>query len=160
MFRIFLALILLLISTPSFSLVRNGDPLPNIALWQKNGLVINDSQGKSVRENARIVCLDDNSTLVVWEDQRNGSTDIYAQRLDKNGAKLWGKNGIGVCEAAGSQTKEQQIHQPHDDDLPPIGPGANLPPDHRVVPHAARRRGRGEGGRRRNRLVRHCSHGQ
>lgn len=32
----------------------------------------------------------DGSLVVAWEDQRNGNGDIYAQRLDGNGAPQWG----------------------------------------------------------------------
>lgn len=109
MFRILLALLFALISIPSFSQVRSGEIHDSKLLWQKNGIVINDSQGRSVRQNAKVVTLDDNSCVMVWEDKRNGFTDIYAQRLDENGEKLWGKGGIGVCEAAGNQTNPQII---------------------------------------------------
>lgn len=99
MFRIILTLIFILVSLPSFSQVMNGGT-GNI-LWQKNGIVINDSQGQSIRQNARVVCLDDGSSVTVWEDERNGFIDIYAQRLSAGGAKLWGEGGVGVCEAPG-----------------------------------------------------------
>jgi hypothetical protein len=109
MFRLILILIFALVSTPSFSQVGSGNHHSGRALWQKNGVVINDSQGRSVRQNAKVVCLDDNSSIIVWEDERNGYTDIYAQRLASGGAKLWGKGGVGVCEAPGNQTAPQVI---------------------------------------------------
>jgi hypothetical protein len=109
MFKIILILIFALASTPSFSQVRSSDLRTGKTLWQKNGVVINDSQGRSIRRNAKVVGLDDNSSVMVWEDERNGYTDIYAQRLSAGGAKLWGDGGVGVCEAPGSQTFPQII---------------------------------------------------
>lgn len=107
MFRIILILIFTLASIPSFSQVKNGGEGSGDTLWQKNGIVINDSQGRSIRQNVRVVSLDDNSSVMVWEDERNGYIDIYAQRFSPTGAKLWGEGGIGVCEAPGSQTFPQ-----------------------------------------------------
>jgi hypothetical protein len=43
---------------------------------------------------------------VVWVDYRNGNQDIYAQRLDRNGAELWATGGVPVC------TEENDQYQP------------------------------------------------
>ena len=109
MFRIILILIFALLSTPAYSQVGSGNLRSGKTLWQKNGIVVNDSVGRSIRQNAKVVCLDDGSSIMIWEDERNGYSDIYAQKLDSNGAKLWGKNGIGICEAPGNQTSPQVI---------------------------------------------------
>jgi hypothetical protein len=41
--------------------------------------------------------------FVVWSDERNGSSDIYAQRFDASGV-VWPANGIVISSADGSQT--------------------------------------------------------
>ena len=42
--------------------------------------------------------------IIAWEDYRNGSNyDIYAQRLDSNGNRLWGASGIALCSITGNQ---------------------------------------------------------
>jgi hypothetical protein len=106
MIRLLSAFLLLVftLSFPSFPQLKNGK-----TLWQKNGIKINDSLGRSIRQNARIVCLDDNTSLMVWEDSRNGYFDIYAQKIGSNGEKLWGKGGIAVCPATKNQTFPQII---------------------------------------------------
>jgi len=42
-------------------------------------------------------------TIVTWYDHRNGSADIYAQRLDAFGNPLWAANGVALCGAANDQ---------------------------------------------------------
>ncbi len=42
--------------------------------------------------------------FVVWHDIRNGADwDIYSQRLDSNGNRLWGQTGLPVTTAAAKQ---------------------------------------------------------
>lgn len=43
---------------------------------------------------------------VVWVDKRSGEQDIYAQRIDSNGAPMWAANGIPVCTATGNQSAQ------------------------------------------------------
>jgi hypothetical protein len=49
----------------------------------------------------------DSGYFVIWLDSRNAAatkTDIYAQKYDKNGNRLWAENGKPVTAAAGNQT--------------------------------------------------------
>ncbi len=42
--------------------------------------------------------------IIVWvEERNNGSTDIYAQRIDGTGAAQWGVNAIVICSAQNDQ---------------------------------------------------------
>ncbi|MFX1479263.1 MAG: hypothetical protein ACFFCI_14105 [Promethearchaeota archaeon] len=41
--------------------------------------------------------------IVVWQDPRGASTDIYGQRVDAEGNILWADNGVPVCTASGNQ---------------------------------------------------------
>src|SRR5439155_16344319 len=41
--------------------------------------------------------------IVAWQDQRNGSYDIYAQRLDGSGTSQWAFAGVALCSASGDQ---------------------------------------------------------
>lgn len=44
--------------------------------------------------------------VIAWTDARNGSSnrDIYTQRVDANGNRLWTTNGVALCNAANDQT--------------------------------------------------------
>jgi len=60
----------------------------NLAVYQYHPRIIADGEG---------------GAFVTWSDDRSGSPDIIAQRIDANGASLWSPNGIVVCSANGTQ---------------------------------------------------------
>jgi hypothetical protein len=41
--------------------------------------------------------------IITWEDDRGGSTDIYAQRVGEDGAVIWTANGVAICRASAEQ---------------------------------------------------------
>lgn len=41
--------------------------------------------------------------IFAWEDRRSGVEDVYAQRVDAGGGRLWAYNGVAVCTASGIQ---------------------------------------------------------
>ena len=42
--------------------------------------------------------------IIAWFDYRSdGSGDIYAQRIGRDGVPLWTANGVAVCTATGGQ---------------------------------------------------------
>jgi hypothetical protein len=41
--------------------------------------------------------------IVTWVEYRNGSGDIYAQRISADGTVQWPANGVALCTAAGNQ---------------------------------------------------------
>ncbi len=74
----------------------------NSVSWAVDGVPIctrEKSQGNVA------MCTDDNDgAYIVWEDSRNTSVDIYAQRINDGGTVQWTNNGIGICTAAEGQT--------------------------------------------------------
>lgn len=56
----------------------------------------------------RLVSDDRGGAIVSWSDARNDSnlvlTDIYVQRIDKNGVNQWAINGIPICTEASKQS--------------------------------------------------------
>lgn len=70
--------------------------------WISNGVVIcttSDSQ-----QQPMIVSDGAGGAIIAWQDRRIGSNfDIYAQRVNSDGAVLWTSNGVPVCTAAFDQ---------------------------------------------------------
>jgi len=71
--------------------------------WGSAGKPVCTASGN--QENMRMVPDDFGGAIIVWEDYRSGNADIYAQRIDKDGAPLWNSDGVMVSTASNSQLK-------------------------------------------------------
>ncbi|TAK66489.1 MAG: T9SS type A sorting domain-containing protein [Bacteroidetes bacterium] len=49
--------------------------------------------------------------MVTWYDYRNGNADIFAQRINAAGARLWGADGVDICTAIDGQYSPQILHE-------------------------------------------------
>ena len=73
------------------------------ALWQENGIALCDApSNQQVPEG---ISDGAGGLIVVWRDDRDIFSDIYAQRLSRNGERIWETNGIPICTAEGEQRK-------------------------------------------------------
>lgn len=71
------------------------------AYWVPDGTAICAAAGT---QNAPQIASDGaGGAIVVWYDQRDGSADIYAQRVDASGVPLWSPDGVAICAATASQ---------------------------------------------------------
>lgn len=71
------------------------------AVWIQDGTPIcTDPQ---TQQNPSITPMGSGGAIIAWEDSRFGATDIYAQKVDGNGAMLWSLGGVAVCSAANTQ---------------------------------------------------------
>ncbi len=70
-------------------------------LWTTGGILLTPSGTQSW---AKITPDGAGGVLVAWQDNRNGTQDIYAQRLDSDGNELWTSGGVAVTLAGGNQT--------------------------------------------------------
>ena len=98
------ALLLLTMLIPSFGAERS--PLP---AWGAEGKLINDATGNTLQQNPKMAALTSGDVIVVYEDSRNGNTDIYAQKVDGEGKILWGKLSQPVCTAPRDQLSPRII---------------------------------------------------
>lgn len=71
---------------------ENGDPATG---WPTDGLDVCVEDGD--QESARVLEVPD-GILVVWDDSRNGSIDIYGQIITPDGTMLWADGGIPLVE--------------------------------------------------------------
>ncbi len=70
--------------------------------WANNGVPISNAAGQQTEP--RISADGGGGALIIWTDSRNGAgTDVYAQRLNSNGATLWTADGLPICTAADVQ---------------------------------------------------------
>ncbi len=69
--------------------------------WLPNGIVVCDAPGT---QGAPAIMSDGlGGAIIAWIDGRNGTLDIYAQRIDAAGTALWSANGVPICTAPGEQ---------------------------------------------------------
>jgi hypothetical protein len=75
------------------------------ALWTVNGASLCTTG--TVQRFHQIVSDGAGGAILAWPDSRNGSWDIYAQRVSASGAARWTANGVPICTAAGAQEDPQ-----------------------------------------------------
>ncbi len=82
---------------------RNG-----VAQWTPSGVLVAASNFPQINPN---VCGDGNGgAIIAWQDSSNNSQwNIYTQRFDLNGNRLWGNSGVPVSNATASQTGPKNI---------------------------------------------------
>ena len=72
-----------------------------VPLWGYLG--IHAGQSDSAQWNPAIIGDSTGGCIVTWLDERQGNLDIYAQRIDSTGSRLWGNTGLPVCTAMNDQ---------------------------------------------------------
>ena len=72
-------------------------------LWQEKGIPICTADG--IQKNAAIVDDGEGGAFVVWSDERDIYSDLYAQRIRADGSLVWKENGIPVCTVGGNQDR-------------------------------------------------------
>ena len=81
------------------------------AQWLDNSNKFNDSLHMPVciaadnQQRTIVVKSEDGGYFLVWEDQRThaNGTDIYAQKFDKDGKRLWAVDGVPVASSANEE---------------------------------------------------------
>ncbi len=79
-----------IVSTPTSNWIANGIPVSTAAGSQYLPMAVSDGAG---------------GAILVWQDGRHGAGnyDIYAQRMDGDGNRMWAPAGIPVCVATNNQ---------------------------------------------------------
>jgi hypothetical protein len=74
--------------------------------WTVNGVTICSDAFSQI--NPALATDGSGGAIIAWQDNRNGSNDIYAQSISSAGTVRWMANGIAVCNASQVQ-KEPQV---------------------------------------------------
>lgn len=71
-------------------------------IWDDNGTAVCTATGVQIQPE---ICNDGaGGAIITWWDLRNGTGDIYAQRIDVDGNTMWDDNGTVVCSAINDQS--------------------------------------------------------
>jgi len=79
--------------------------------WPEEGLTL--CSAVDFQENAKGILVPE-GLLVVWEDKRSGSADLYGQIVTPAGEFLWAADGVALCDAANDQRAADFVY---DEDL-------------------------------------------
>ena len=72
-------------------------------LWADEGVRICDAPG--IQKNASITSDGNGGVVVVWSDERDVYSDLYAQRIGAFGTVRLKENGVPICTAGGHQDR-------------------------------------------------------
>jgi hypothetical protein len=79
-------------------LLSNGTVDPT---WPPDGLAIGVGSGGQTQITS---CVDGAGGMILaWQDGRNNQPDIYMSRIQPDGSRPWGTNGMALCTASGEQ---------------------------------------------------------
>ncbi|MFC2103286.1 T9SS type A sorting domain-containing protein [Bacteroidota bacterium] len=77
------------------------------ALWDDGGKAVITNAGNQF--NHKIVKDGEGGCILTWEDDRNGNSDIYAQRIDSSGNLVWDSDGVVICNSPLDQEDPQIV---------------------------------------------------
>jgi hypothetical protein len=63
--------------------------------WGNGGILVSNASGDQT--SPRVSSFNGESTIIVWEDARDGYTDVYYQILDGSGNSTLSNNGVSAC---------------------------------------------------------------
>lgn len=72
-----------------------------VVKWTSNGIAVRSGSG--TQDYSSIVSDSSGGAIITWLDNFSGSTDVYAQRIDSNGAVQWTGSGVAICTATDNQ---------------------------------------------------------
>ncbi len=81
-------------------------------LWATGGLSVCTSTGD--QESPQIITGHNNGAIFTWRDGRSGNDDIYTQRMNSSGVRLWTTSGEPVCAVNGDQLLNSMISDEDD----------------------------------------------
>jgi len=84
--------------------------VPGTALaqqWILNGIPV--CTANNAQTTPAIASDGSGGSIIVWQDNRSGNYNIYAQRVNADGAVQWTTNGVVICTADSNQLQPQIV---------------------------------------------------
>ena len=78
------------------------------AAWIEDGFPVCSAYDNQY--NPKVISTRSEACVITWEDHRDGTFNIYAQKIDAAGNTRWATNGVAVCSAPGDQRYPELIH--------------------------------------------------
>ena len=78
-----------------------------VVQWAADGLAL--STAANNQSFPRLVSDSSGGAIIAWEDNRTGTSDIYAQRVNRDGAAQWTADGVPIATAANAQLSPRLI---------------------------------------------------
>lgn len=84
-------------------------------LWRDDGVSVCSTSADDSDPRAMVNKSGPAGTVVTWEREHNepnqpyDTTDVYAQRLDIHGNRMWSSGGVGICTLAGFQQSQEIV---------------------------------------------------
>ena len=108
-FIFFLILLLFPIALISVQYFEYYDFIENIVEPKEEVLVVDDNSTLN-EQNLPQICSDGaGGVIITWKDNRSGDFDIYSQRIDAKGNKLWADEGVIICQDPDKQSSPEII---------------------------------------------------
>jgi fibronectin type 3 domain-containing protein len=73
--------------------------------WTQDGVPI--CTAGQIQNSAQIISDGYGGAIITWEDQRDGNSDVYAQRIEPNGIVLWTQDGVAISTETDNQSLPQ-----------------------------------------------------
>ena len=100
---VFLLIILMSLTAFNYYVVEDSFGIgldPNWGDVNTNTVLCNETGNQAYQQ---MISDGSGGAFIVFTDYRNGTSDIYAQRIDKNGNLLWQNDAVPICTAAKNQ---------------------------------------------------------
>ena len=78
-----------------------------ILLWGTDGILLTHQKGSQINPQFAFV---DSSVVVSWTNEYERIKDVFIQRFDIEGNKLWGKNGKRIINIEGNQFGQRIVY--------------------------------------------------
>jgi hypothetical protein len=78
-----------------------------IVQWLANGVAIATTNG--YQGSLRLTSAGNGGAIIAWQDTRNGTIDVFAQKVDGAGGMQWIPNGVAVASASGGVDRYVQL---------------------------------------------------